>query len=261
MLDLADFARSSHSLANLDLQGNQIVAVVVRASSESESESESSMVVFENLSELDLANNRLCTFDLIKQRPPSSSSSMTQLLPKLRHLGLAQNPLVCDCHLLPLYEWARLRLEREAFAYVQWQCELEHGGSLLPPPPRRVKFGSLSSNDFVCADLNNRSRCEYVQTMTTKTTTPTSAARTTNTQRWRLKSFELRAGSSNSLLASWSLVDEQATTAATVSSPPPQILGFRLSYNKKLANGSVKTFLIEKNERQFKVRNVISLEP
>jgi hypothetical protein len=207
------------------------------------------------LTEFDLSNNRLCTFN--------SAARLATTLPRLKSLGLGQNPLVCDCHLLSLHEWARARLDKDAFGYLQWQCEASAG--------RRVKFTSLTTADFSCSE--HGSKCDQVSAgstlkprgstyepvgTTTAAFVATRAVGGGQKSSSQLTSFEMRSNQ-RSILISWTM-DTDASGAAV------DIAGFKLNYNKKLmpgsgnasATASTKTFLIDRAERKFRLENLES---
>lgn len=98
--------RLHSTLTNLDLQHNRINRVALR--------NVPPTVRLDNLTELDLSNNQLCSF----------SSFLLDRMPKLKTLALAQNPLVCDCHILDLYRWTKSKYDKDVINYIQWQCQL-----------------------------------------------------------------------------------------------------------------------------------------
>jgi Leucine-rich repeat (LRR) protein len=223
-LSLNTFSQSSKTLANLDMQNNQLSLIA---------DLNEQNLVFDNLLELDLSNNKFCTLN-----PKLFNKILT---PKLRNLGLSQNPLVCDCYLLPLYEWVKIKLDKDAFSYIQWQCETSSSA-------KRIKFNTLSSNDFVCNSLNKNSKCNQVQTISTQLTTTTTSSTTSSNSKTtlpKITSLELTS-SQNSVLLSWSM-----------DADSKNLIGFKLNYNKLGNNSSsVKTFLIDRLERKFKLDNL-----
>lgn len=242
VLDLNVFLNSKRTLTNLDVQNNQLTLVDYLDTSSHIY----SALILENLAELDLSNNRLCTFDAHHLITKSNQ------MPKLRHLGLSQNPLVCDCHLLSLHEWVKMKIlaDKDMFASyggVQWQCELSTS-------TRRVKFGSLMANEFVCLE-NNRSKCDQVHIgVSARISTSSIAQPTTSTIQSnimsRLASFEMRTIPPTSILINWSL-DTDANKLTSDS-----LVGFKLSYTKRQdvnSTQAIKTFLIDKSERKFKL--------
>ena len=164
------FAKTSRTIANLDLQHNRIHTVEFEETTTTTTNSGVPLLtVMESLQELDLSNNELC----------SVNANLVNRAPKLKNLGLAQNPLYCDCHLLPLYEWTQRRFDADMRSFIQWQCEVQspstrpeeivdslasHGGDFefLNSNPdnshKYRKFTSLSAEDFVC-NSTRPSRC------------------------------------------------------------------------------------------------------
>lgn len=136
-LTMLDFTRLNRrlfsTLTTLDAQNNRIESIV----------SDASLPRFDNLVELDLTSNRMCTFD--------AATLLIDKMPKLRNLGLGQNPLECDCHLKELYAWTRRMFDRDVVNYIQWQCEPVDEG-----PPRM--FTSLTEAEFKC-DGRRLSKC------------------------------------------------------------------------------------------------------
>lgn len=112
------------SLVTLDAPGNRIEEIT----------GEADCSQFENLVELDLSANRLCTF----------SGELLGKMPRLRTLALGQNPLECDCELAALFAWTRRMYDRDVVGYIQWQCEPDGPGM----PPRM--FTSLTEAEFRC---------------------------------------------------------------------------------------------------------------
>ena len=90
-----------------------------------------------SIRELQIGNNQLKTFHLINET--------TALLPDLTTLDLSQNPLHCDCQLVPLHRWLLESYQAELVPYVQWICA-------SPKNLAGKKLGSLVEKDFICDD-------------------------------------------------------------------------------------------------------------
>ena len=163
-IDWSLFSKTSSSLSNLDLQNNQIEAIIY-----DESLIPNSSLTMENLFELDLSSNRLCEFN----------SHLIRKLPKLKNLGLAQNPLYCDCRLLQLYEWTLKKYDKDMLMFIQWQCELpnrqrnqleddleEPHFAYFQSSDKKLnyrKFTSLTAGDFVCNNSTSSLRCPHAK--------------------------------------------------------------------------------------------------
>ena len=111
----------------------------------------------ESLQELDLSNNKLCHIN----------SNLINTSPRLKNLGLSQNPLYCDCHLLPLFEWTRRKFDKDMISFIQWQCEVPTSESQNQDEYKNLnanryqKFTSLSVEEFIC-NSSRPSRCSQI---------------------------------------------------------------------------------------------------
>jgi hypothetical protein len=156
------FEKMSKTLSNLDLQNNQIETIFYEINSKNN-------LIMDNLQELDFSNNKLC----------SINTNLINKSPKLKNLGLSQNPLYCDCNLLSLYEWTRRKFDKDMMSFIQWQCEIPTNNEVESlalfnnddsinefkylNSNKYKKFTSLSIEDFICnntrpskcAQLNN----------------------------------------------------------------------------------------------------------
>lgn len=226
-IDWSLFALNMHStLSNLDLQNNRINQILF--------DQVNSSSIMQNLLELDLSNNKLCEFD----------SNLLDKMPKLKNLGLSQNPLYCDCNLLALYEWSRRKFDKDMLAYVQWQCE-------MPETQKQTfkRFTSLSASDFVCKN-GTRSKCrpnkqELVVARTTSTQSHYLLAEA-NPVFSRISNIQLKS-SLNSILVSWEL-DSNADDE--------NIRGFKLTFSKAANNSDLSSFLVDRSLRNFKLDNL-----
>ena len=152
VIDWSLFAKMSQTLTNLDLQNNQIDSIIYQINARTN-------LVMENLQELDFSNNRLCEIN----------SNLINKSPKLKNLGLSQNPLYCDCNLLPLFEWTRRKFDKDMMSFIQWQCELPSSEHLAIEQEdfkylnsnKFQKFTSLSEEDFFC-NSSRPSRCPKI---------------------------------------------------------------------------------------------------
>ncbi len=263
-LDWAVFNKMHLTLTNLDLQNNQINSIYHSTCDVDYSET----IVFnqpstkectnlmENLIELDLSNNKLCSFN----------SNLLDKMPKLKNLGLTQNPLYCDCNLLPLYEWTKRKFEKDMLTFIQWQCE-------VPDKQRRRQLTNLNEKDFQCLN-NSTSKCKPFKsiistTSTSSSTTPTTTFTTTTSTTpasliktesiSRITNVNLKA-ISNSILITWELNNADKTT--------DDIHGFKVSYNQLYLQQSeeetttrnnspvIISFLTDKFQRKFKLDNL-----
>ncbi len=137
VLHWSDLYAISTSLTHVDLQANQIASIAV-------DENPNDNQVLQGLVELDLSNNKLCTFD----------KALFNRMKSLKSLSLTQNPLHCDCHLLDLYEWTRRTYDKDLVQFVQWKCENMANKRLV----------SLNPNDFKCDTV---SKCHKQPTTNT----------------------------------------------------------------------------------------------
>ena len=156
------FEKMGSTLTNLDLQNNQIESIIYEINSRVN-------LVMENLQELDFSNNKLCHIN----------SNLINKSPKLKNLGLSQNPLYCDCNLLPLFEWVRRKFDKDMMSFIQWQCEIPSSSDSqyqddfkFLNSKKYQKFTSLSIQDFIC-NSSRPSRCSHIDD-STKSVTKTS---------------------------------------------------------------------------------------
>ncbi|CAF0717670.1 unnamed protein product [Brachionus calyciflorus] len=203
-LDMNIFENSFQTMTNLDVQNNKIGRLVFKDE------------ILSNLIEMDLSNNKLCTFNsnLLKS-------------PRLKSVSLSQNPLYCDCNLLPLYEWAKLKYDKDMFSYIQWQCEMENGD--------KIKMTSLSENDFKCGN-STPSKCLDV---------PKPQVNLDTLKMARISNINLKV-LSNSVLVDWELTTEAIDN----------IRGFKLTFSKPNTSSDLSNFLIDKTKRNFKIDNL-----
>lgn len=89
------------------------------------------------LRELELGNNRLITL-------PFNDDTFKQLS-QLITLDLSSNPLQCDCHIKPLYQWLLAHFQTELVPYVQWICA-------QPKELAGKQLGSLLEEQLICKD-------------------------------------------------------------------------------------------------------------
>lgn len=204
-LDMNIFKNVFDKLTNLDVQNNKISKIIL--------ENEH---VLNNLIELDLSNNNLCTFNnnLLKSN-------------NLKSISLSQNPLFCDCRLRSLYQWTRDNMDKDMFNYIQWQCELESGD--------KRKFSSMAPEEFLCLNTS-RSKCPSGEEQ------PVIAK---PAQIARIRHINLKV-ISNTVLVDWAL-DNEITD---------DIRGFKLTYSKPNSSADLSNFLIEKSKRNFKLDNL-----
>lgn len=87
-----------------------------------------------SLRELELGNNRLTRL--------SFQNQTTQLTT----IDLSSNPLHCDCHIQPLYQWLFKHFQSELVPYVQWIC-------LQPKELTGKQLGSLSIEQLQCEEI------------------------------------------------------------------------------------------------------------
>jgi Leucine-rich repeat (LRR) protein len=255
-IDWSVFDRSHMTLVNLDARKNQIKSVRHSACDQLAPASLNCQNKMERLVELDLSGNQLCGFN----------TNLLSRMPRLKNLGLSQNPLYCDCKLLPLYEWSVQHFDKEIISFIQWQCEVE-----TPGASTYRQFTSLTAGEFKCVS-GVESKCQQNNGYllpTTTTTTTTTATTTVATSKARsseadflkspsqqhpakIGSVELET-SLNAITVHWSLVaDGQATIKTS------QISGFKISFTQpdtpKLP--SLKSFTVEANQRHFKIQNL-----
>lgn len=311
-IDWSLFSKMSTSLSNLDLQNNQIETIIY-----DESLIPNSNLTMENLFELDLSNNKLCEFN----------SNLINKLPKLKNLGLAQNPLYCDCRLLQLYEWTIKKYDKDMLMFIQWQCEVpnqqrnqldddleEQNFNYFHSNDKKInyrKFTSLAASDFVCNNSTSSLRCPHVKLaaqnptqkpsnfitksasssinlnfMSTKSSiqsqqstvvTPSSSyvvdsdfiAAPTSKNAARISNIQLTSAS-NSVLVDWELDVSDLSLLNDIK-------GFKINYNQlkldetlsSISNQSLllsisgsstesssTSFLVDKNQRKFKIDNL-----
>lgn len=122
----ADLFISMNHLLAIDLQRNQLTALPDRLPM--------------SLRELELGNNRLTTLSLLNETM------------QLTTIDLSSNPLLCDCHIQPLYHWLFKHFQAELVPYVQWICS-------QPKELAGKQLGSLSIDQL---------RCEEIPTTTTE---------------------------------------------------------------------------------------------
>jgi len=151
-IDWSLFEKMCSTLTNLDLQNNQIESIIYEINSRVN-------LIMENLQELDFSNNKLCHIN----------SNLINKSPKLKNLGLSQNPLYCDCNMLPLFEWVRRKFDKDMISFIQWQCEVPTSSESQYPDNYKYlnsnskyqKFTSLSIQDFIC-NSSRPSRCSQI---------------------------------------------------------------------------------------------------
>lgn len=151
-IDWSLFEKMGSTLTNLDLQNNQIESITYEINSRVN-------LVMESLQELDFSNNKLCHIN----------SNLINKSPKLKNLGLSQNPLYCDCNMLPLFEWVRRKFDKDMISFIQWQCEIPTTSSdsqyqddyKFVNNNKYQKFTSLSIQDFIC-NSSRPSRCSQI---------------------------------------------------------------------------------------------------
>jgi hypothetical protein len=151
-IDWSLFEKMGSTLTNLDLQNNQIESIIYEINSRVN-------LIMENLQELDFSNNKLCHIN----------SNLINKSPKLKNLGLSQNPLYCDCNMLPLFEWVRRKFDKDMISFIQWQCEVPTSSESQYPDNYKYlnsnskyqKFTSLSIQDFIC-NSSRPSRCSQI---------------------------------------------------------------------------------------------------
>ena len=231
-LDLSVFDTSRRFLTNLDVQNNQITTVYHQAHN----------VTFDNLLELALDNNKLCDLD----------AKLVKNMPKLKNLGLSQNPLYCDCGLLPLHEWLVARFDKETLDFNQWQCEMPTMSGF-----KKRRFISLKSIDFIC-DEESLTRCIRssgligVPTTTTTTTTSTTTTTTTSKETAPMPRISNMGLSSEAGVAfvSWEL-DSVIYTDSDID-------GFKVTFAEsgRIDDSTAPGFLIDKTQRSFKIENL-----
>ena len=208
-LDMNTFSNVFTSLTNLDIQNNQLSKIVLDDEH-----------VVNNLNEIDLSYNNLCTFNnnLLKSN-------------KLKSISLNQNPLYCDCRLRSLYQWTKDNLASDMFNYIQWQCELESG--------EKRKFSAMELEEFTCSANNSVSKCRVNNRVDSRPVLnkPVQIARISN--------IKLKV-KSNSVLVDWTL-DNEITD---------DIRGFKLTYSRPNSSTDLSNFLIEKSKRNFKLDNL-----
>lgn len=229
-LDLKLFTNTHLSLTNLDIRSNSIKYVHFSGTSLERR--------LENLVEFELSNNKLCGFN----------EDLLSIMPKLKNLGLTQNPLYCDCKLLPLYEWSQKNFDKDIITFIQWQCELPETNSYR-------QFTSLSPEEFKCTGI---SKCKLPQqslvTSTQPTTTTTAKAEAIkNIGNDRLSDIAVKitnvelTQSAGSILVKWSLSSDLFLTK-------PSISGFTLSFNEP--DKKLKSFAVDASQRTFKIQNL-----
>ena len=217
-LDLSVFDNAHATLISVDLRKNHLAHIHDSVGAN----------VMQNLLELDLSSNNLCTID----------SGLLKRMPKLKSLGLSQNPLYCDCRLRDLYEWTRQRFDKDTISFLQWECEVPTTEDGL----KTRQFTSVSAGEFRC--LNN-SKCqragqpEYeAPTVATTTVTPPVVIKNV-----LLKSF------GSTILVSWTLSSDLVNT---------DISGFKINVNRIDSNVPGDSFVADRTERQFKLEKLAS---
>jgi len=268
-LDWNVFAKMHLTLSNLDLQNNQINSIYDSACELNAQPARECNNLMDNLIEFDLSNNKLCNFN----------SNLLNKMPKLKNLGLSQNPLYCDCNLLALFEWTTRKFEKDMLTFMQWQCELPTSDSLTTKTKRR-QFTSLTPNDFQCLNNSFSSKCKSsnpkfisttASTSSSSSFSPTTSIIATTSVASTLSSLQDEKSISRivnvnlksvqtSVLVSWELNNDDQTT--------DDIHGFKISYNQLYSPSETTTssslssspivisFLTEKNQRQFKIENL-----
>ena len=264
-LDWSILDKMSSTLSNLDLQNNKIEQIILNANNN---------LKMENLQDLDLSNNKLCNLGI----------TLLEKTPKLKNLGLSQNPLYCDCHLLPLYEWTRRKFDKDMLSYTQWQCELPVQDDYDYSKTIKRKFTTLSPSDLVCSNFTETaSKCLIKSSSISKqqpnqisikmTQSPlrqgvisTSFMSTipklndyyndvepsinspVNTKQiTRISNIQL-SNKQNSIEIDWELDNQNDLN---------DIKGFKISYNQANDNNLTTTFLTDKYQRNFKLDNLI----
>ena len=211
-VDMATFEAAHASLAVLDMQNNRIEAITWSVKHQQDDQDQEAKTKMSALVELDLANNKLCFVD---------ARRVLVRMPRLRSLGLGQNPLRCDCHLAPLYEWTRARLEPDALAFVQWQCENDDDDDdvdeAMPRPRRRRLFTSLRPGEFACTS-SSAGKCPQSTSQNTSTSTSTSST-----------SIPIVSSSSSAAAADMAEMDSFVVGSGAASKRMARISNIRLS--------------------------------
>jgi len=250
-IDWSIFDRNYMTLVNLDAKNNQINSVRHSACEGQVSPSLNCQNKMERLVDLDFSNNKLCGFN----------TNLLNRMPHLKNLGLSQNPLYCDCTLLPLYNWSLINFEKEIISFIQWQCEVvaDKGETFR-------QFTSLRADEFKCpSDVESKCKQnnQFLYSTTTASTTSTTETKSTTTEEHnseadflkspiqqlptKIANVELET-SLNTVTVHWSLTGEKTN----------QISGFKISFTQPDSSkpSSLKSFTVEANQRQFKIQNL-----
>jgi hypothetical protein len=220
-LNWPDLHAISNNLTHIDFQSNQITDFQV-------DETDTDQHQFLNgLVELELSNNKLCTFN----------KALFGKMKSLKSLSLTQNPLHCDCHLLELYEWTKRTYDKDLIQFVQWKCENF----------KNKKFVSLNQNDLKC---DSKSKCRDSTPSTTtiaKTPLTTTSQIKTMRQTSTINDFYVTSYDNN-LYVKWIFDDSFVQS----------INGFRIYIAEDAQNQSeAKTFTIsDVKQRDFLIRNL-----
>lgn len=244
-LDWNIFDRSHATISTLELRKNQIENMYHSECKRMKSEWDCEKKM-DKLVELDLSNNKLCSFD----------GKMLKKMPHLKSLSLSHNPLYCDCGLLPLYRWTQTNFDSNMISYIQWQCEVpkENDGRA-----EYRKFTSVAVNEFKC--FNGSNRCKkttsdsgvILLSSTTKQSYKNSLTDSLVAEKIETKISEVKLDVKlNSILMKWS-IDSDLSEENSLSNKK-DISGFKITFNQ--LNSTLKSFLVDAEQRSFKLQNL-----
>ncbi len=243
-LDWDIFEDSFSTLTNLEVRKNAIKSILYSACEKDRLNCHKQMA---HLVELDLASNELCSFN----------TDLLVRMPSLKNLGLSQNPLYCDCGLLPLYHWSKMNFDKDTQKFVQWQCELP---SENDQHNTFRQFTSLAASDFKC--FNASSKCQQ-STILKKKIVPVTTTKLASTftkssvmnfpsaikvASTKITSVQLEP-SQNTILIKWSIESDTLPMLQGTD-----ISGFKISFKK--IDSEYKTFRVDENQRNFKLQNL-----
>jgi Leucine-rich repeat (LRR) protein len=234
IIDWSIFSEMHSTLTNLDIQNNEITEIVLQ--------SQNALLQMNNLVELDVSSNRLCEFN----------SNLLKMMPNVKNLGLSQNPLYCDCTLLPLYHWTIKRYDKDILPFIQWQCSIVP--ALLFDSTSKKQFTSLKESQFICPNDINKgiTKCgRPIEPISTSKTTLQTTTETILNRKPRITNIQL-LNKDKSVLVKWTLdIDNQQDSYKDIK-------GFKITTTESTDSTKPFKFLADKFERQFRLENLKS---